>query len=105
MNGHLAASLVISGALAAGYAVAALFFFSFWRDTRDRLFGFFAGAFVLLALQRIVLAWASVNQRNTTASYSMRLAAFLLILIAILDKNRAASRPEARPSSDGAAAN
>jgi hypothetical protein len=89
MTTRVAAILLISGALTAAYLVAALFFLSFWRDTRDRLFGFFAGAFMLLALQRIALAWAMANQWDTTAYYILRLAAFVLILIAILDKNRA----------------
>jgi len=93
MTTHVAMILMISGALAAGYLVAALFFLSFWRETRERLFAFFAGAFVLLALQRVALAWAMVSQRDTTGYYALRLAAFVLILIAILDKNRAGSRP------------
>lgn len=89
MTTHLATVLVISGALAAGYLIAALFFLSFWRETHDRLFGFFAGAFALLALQRLALDWAMVHARDTTADYVLRLAAFVLILIAIIDKNRA----------------
>jgi hypothetical protein len=92
MSGHLATMLVISGALAAGYLVAALFFLSFWRETRDRLFGFFSSAFALLALQRIALAWAMVSQRDTTLYYILRLAAFVLILTGILEKNRAGER-------------
>jgi hypothetical protein len=89
MNTNLAAVLVLAGALVGGYLIATLFFLAFWRDTRDRLFGFFAGAFALLALQRLALAWAVVAQRDTTVYYMLRLAAFLLILVAILDKNRA----------------
>jgi len=88
MTTHLAAMFFVSGALAAGYGVAALFFFTFWRDTRDRLFGFFAAAFFLLALQRMALAWALIDQRDTSMYYVLRLAAFVLILIAIIDKNR-----------------
>ncbi|HEY4219076.1 MAG TPA: DUF5985 family protein [Gemmatimonadaceae bacterium] len=81
-------TLILSGMLVAGYAVAALFFLSFRRDTGDRLFGFFALAFALLALQRLALAWALVTQRNTTIYYVLRLTAFVLILVAIVDKNR-----------------
>jgi len=87
--GHMAAIFIISGALVAGYLSAALIFLRFRRDTRDRLFGFFAGAFALLALQRLALAWAMVTQRDTTLFYVLRLAAFALMLVAILDKNRA----------------
>ena len=92
MTTHVAAMLFLSGALCAGYALAALFFLRFWRDTRDRLFGFFAAAFISLALQRLALSWALVSQRDTTAYYMLRLAAFVLILIAIIDKNRTATR-------------
>jgi hypothetical protein len=88
MTTHVAAMLLLSGALTAGYTVAALFFLRFWRDTRDRLFGFFAAAFVFLALQRLALALALVSTRDTTGYYILRLAAFVLILVAIVDKNR-----------------
>jgi hypothetical protein len=82
---------LITGALAAGYAVAALFFLKFWRQTRDRLFACFAAAFAILALQRIALYAVSDTGADTTWLYAARLAAFLLILWAIVDKNRAAS--------------
>ncbi len=73
-----------SGVLVTGYAVAGLFFLRFWRQSRDRLFGFFASAFFLLALQRILIA----TSEPTTAVYAVRLLAFVLILWAIIDKNR-----------------
>jgi len=92
MNAPVATVLVLAGALTAGSLVAALFFLRFWRETRDRLFAFFAGAFALLALQRVALTWAIVSQRDTTASYVLRLAAFVVLLIGILDKNRATAR-------------
>jgi membrane-associated PAP2 superfamily phosphatase len=92
MNTHDATLLFLAGALSAGYLVAALFFLSFWRDTRDRLFCFFAGAFALLSLQRVALTWAMVTDRDTTIYYMLRLAAFVLFLIGILDKNRATER-------------
>lgn len=93
MTAHVATLLVLAGVLVASYLVAALFFLSFWRDTRDRLFGFFAAAFVLLALQRVALAWAMVNRHDTTACYVLRLAAFLVLLSGIVDKNRATRQP------------
>jgi len=40
----------VSGLIAMGFAVAGLFFLSFWRRTRDTLFVAFAVAFWLLAL-------------------------------------------------------
>jgi hypothetical protein len=80
---------LVSGAMVMGYLVAGLFFLRFWRDTRDRLFAIFAGAFWLLAVQRAVLTVA-VRQggEGSVGIYGLRLLAFLLILYAIIDKNR-----------------
>lgn len=85
-----AQSLVIAGALAMGYAIAGLFFLRFWKRTRDRLFAIFASAFWLLAAQRVGLAAAAYHNYDTTWLYALRLMAFVLILVAIVDKNRAA---------------
>ncbi len=89
MTGQSATIIFVSGLLTAGYVVAALFFLRFWRGTRDRLFALFAAAFGLLALQRVALAVALVTGHRTTEYYLLRLAAFVLILLAIFDKNRA----------------
>jgi hypothetical protein len=78
----------LSGMLAAGYLVAAAFFFRFWRQTRDRLFAFFSAAFAILAIQRTLLIDEFALFENQTWSYLLRLFAFLLILYAIVDKNR-----------------
>jgi Family of unknown function (DUF5985) len=83
-----ALSALVSGALVAGYAVAGLFFLRFWRETRDRLFGIFAVAFWLLAAQRLALALADDPNGEQVLLYGIRLLAFVLILIAIVDKNR-----------------
>lgn len=85
-------SLIISGALVMGYSVAATFFFRFWRQTADRLFAMFAAAFLILAAQRLALAVTSDFQDHSTALYAMRLLAFLIIIAAIIDKNRTAAR-------------
>lgn len=81
--------LLVSGALAMGYAVAASFFFQFWRQTADRLFAFFSASFAILALQRVALALTDDVEANSVWFYGMRLLAFLLILAAILEKNKA----------------
>jgi hypothetical protein len=73
----------LSGAIAMGFAIAGLFFLRFWRDSRDRLFAWFAGAFFLLALQ------GSLTMATMAPPvYVLRLIAFVLILWAILEKNR-----------------
>jgi len=79
-----AAVLVMSGVLVMGYAVAALFFLRFWRQSGDRLFAFFALTFALLAVQRALLPFVA----NVELLYAVRLAAFLLIGVAIVEKNR-----------------
>jgi hypothetical protein len=81
----------VSGFLVLGYLVAALFFLRFWRQTSDRLFAYFAASFTLLALQRVALS-VSIGGRSpddTIWYYALRLLAFVLILVAIVDKNRA----------------
>jgi hypothetical protein len=80
--------LFVSGMLVMSYAIAALFFARFWRDTHDRLFAWFACAFALLAAQRAGLVLAALHGSDTTIYYVLRLVAFLLILAAIGDKNR-----------------
>lgn len=85
---------LIPGAIVMGYAVAGLFFLRFWRQTRDRLFLIFAIAFWLLGVQRLALALTAQMVESQTGLYLVRLFAFLLILLAIVDKNRGKGRPE-----------
>ncbi|HET7229047.1 MAG TPA: DUF5985 family protein [Longimicrobium sp.] len=81
---------VVSGAMVMAYLTAGLFFFRFWRETRDRLFLAFGTAFCLLALQRGALSLLVQADGDAAAVwlYAIRLLAFLLILAAIIDKNR-----------------
>jgi hypothetical protein len=85
--------LLVSGAIAMGYAVAGLFFLRFWRETHDRLFLIFAGAFWVLGLQRLALVFSRDMIEDHTGLYLVRLLAFLLILGAIVDKNRSTPQP------------
>ena len=86
------ATLFVSGMLAAGYLVAGVYFLKFWKQTGDRLFGYFAAAFGLLVVQRFALTLASDLVATTAWYYVVRLLAFGLIVVAIVDKNRSASR-------------
>jgi uncharacterized protein DUF5985 len=79
----------IAGALMAGYFVVALFFLRFYRETGDRLFAIFASAFFLMAVQRLALFY--YGELAGAWVYGLRLVAFLLILFAIIDKNRSAT--------------
>lgn len=80
----------LSGAVAFGFFVCALFFLRFWRRTRDQLFLAFALAFALLGTGQTVLALANIPTEERGSIYLIRLAAFALILLAILWKNRGA---------------
>jgi len=78
----------ISGAIVMGYGVVGLFFLRFWRETRDRLFLIFSIAFFILGIQRVLLGLTREMMESATGLYLLRLFAFLLILLAIVDKNR-----------------
>ncbi len=82
----LSAASFISGALTMGYAVAALYFFRFYRDSRDVLFFYFGAAFSLLACARGLLGVVYPAE----ILYVLRLVAFVLIIVAIVVKNRQA---------------
>jgi membrane-associated PAP2 superfamily phosphatase len=80
----------LGGAVSMGFLIAALFFVRFWRSTRDRLFLYFASAFVVLMGERIIRELLAIKNEWVPLIYLLRLAAFILILIAIVDKNRRA---------------
>jgi membrane-associated PAP2 superfamily phosphatase len=80
----------LSGALALGFAVCALFFLRFWRRTREELFLAFALAFLLLGIGQTVLDLANIPTEERSSLYLLRLLAFLLILAAIYRKNHEA---------------
>jgi hypothetical protein len=73
---------------ATGAWVAGLFFFRFWRETHDRLFQLFGAAFWLLATSWLLLGLFSPTEEARPYIYAIRLVAFMLIIAAILDKNR-----------------
>jgi hypothetical protein len=81
----------LSGAVTLGFLVALLFFFRFWRRTGDSLFAAFAAAFGLLGLNQALLVLADIPAEERSWLYLLRLAAFLLIIVAIAQKNRTRS--------------
>jgi hypothetical protein len=82
----------LGGAVAMGFAVAALMFLKFWRRTRVGLFLAFAGAFLLLGVNQALLTLSRIPLEERSWLYLVRLAAFLLILAALWWQNRR-SRP------------
>jgi hypothetical protein len=77
----------LAGAITLGYAVLGLFFLRFWRRTRDSLFASFAIAFFLLALNVVAATLAGPDEFHHAYIYLLRLAAFGLIIAAIIAKN------------------
>ena len=81
----------LCGALAVCAWVAGLFFLRYWRLARDRFFVFFTAAFWIMAINWTFLAAVHPLHEARHYVYLLRLFAFLLILVAIVDKNRHSS--------------
>ena len=75
------------GMITGGYLIAGLFFLKFWKRSDDALFVAFAMAFWLLALNQFLLVAAGVPREEQSWIYLLRLAAFVLIAVAIVHKN------------------
>ncbi len=85
---HLRLDLFLIGYIAAASAAVSLFFLRFWKETRDFLFMAFA---IFFAVQGVASAFAvSVENPNMVIDwlYVLRLLAVLLVVTAILRKNR-----------------
>ena len=80
----------LSGAIAAGFVVAGLYFLRSWKRTREGLFLAFAAAFWLLGLAQGLITFADIPLEERSWLFLLRLAAFALILASIWKKNRRA---------------
>ena len=80
-------AVAASSATAMGSLVAGLFFLRYWRDTRDRLFAWFAAAFFLMAVNRVGLVVVGEALEVSTLLYLVRMTAFLLIIAGVVEKN------------------
>jgi hypothetical protein len=82
------------GVLAMAGLVAALFFLRYWRSTRERLFAFFALAFLCMAVNWTVLAIVDhpVDEARQAHAFVIRLVAFVILIVGIIDKNRRSGR-------------
>lgn len=78
----------LHGAVSLGCAVLATFFLRFWRQSHDRLFLFFAVAFFVLAADYAMLGLNAGATEWRLPVFIVRVTAFLIILVGILDKNR-----------------
>jgi len=83
---------VLLGMVAMASLTAMLFFLKFWRQTRDPLFLFFALAFGLDAVIRLLLGLTEVSAEMEPFFYLARLVSFALIIVAIIRKNNPGRR-------------
>jgi hypothetical protein len=81
-EGFLLGVIVISS------LVAGAFFLKFWRKTRDLLFLGFAAAFMIEGVNRMAFLFLAEPNEGTPIIYTVRLFSYLLILAAIVHKNR-----------------
>jgi len=84
MNGNI---ILWSMTAMAAFGVA-VFFLRFWRQTSDRLFFLMSVAFALLCGNATLLATLNPAHESRHLVYLLRMAAFLVIIAAIVDKNR-----------------
>lgn len=75
------------GALAALILVAAVFFFRFWRESRDFLFLAFGASLLIKSANTIAIAVLQRPNEGTLWNYVVGLSSTLLIVIAIIHKN------------------
>jgi heme A synthase len=87
---------ILAGMVTMGFLIAALFFVRFWRRTGDPLFATFAVAFVLLAVNQALIGVSNVPNEGHSWLYLPRLAAFALLIAAIVWKNMDNARSSKR---------
>jgi hypothetical protein len=76
-----------AGAITLGMLFVGLFFLKFWRRTSDSLFLAFAAAFGLLAVNAAAPVLLNIPSEDRAGVFLLRLAAFLLIIWAVMRKN------------------
>ena len=79
--------LMLLGAIVMASLTAALFFLRFWKHTRDRFFLYFAMSFGIEGVNRAVLALTGNPNEDRPFFYLVRLFSFVLIVLAIAEKN------------------
>lgn len=78
----------LHGATAMNCAVIGAYFLRFWQQSHDRLFLWFACAFLLLGVERAVIGLVASATEGREFVYLLRLLAFGLIIGGIVEKNR-----------------
>lgn len=76
------------GVIVTASLTAAGFFWRFYRQTRDNLFLALAAAFAIEGINRMAFLLVDKPSEGSPIIYLVRLVAFLLLLGAIIAKNR-----------------
>lgn len=85
------------GLLTMASAVSSLLFLRYGKVTRDRIFLFFSAAFLAMTFNWFGLAIIEPDNEHRHVAYLLRLLAFVLILVGIIDKNVRAARAADQP--------
>ena len=91
----------LAGAVVALCGVSSLYFWRFHRQTGERFFGLFAFAFAILALSYLFQAAGDSASEFRPHVFLIRLAAFGLIIAAIVENNRRAAMPRQHAGRSG----
>jgi len=81
-------TLILLGAVAMANCAILLFFIRFWRTTRDKFFLIFGTAFLVDAVERVLVGIIPHSDEQDPLFYLIRLFAFAIILYAVIYKNR-----------------
>jgi len=84
----------LTGVVTAGFLIAAVFFFRFWKTTQDTFFAILGIAFVLFAANQAAVVLLEVSHEEQSWIYVLRLVGFALLLVAIALKNIPGRRSE-----------
>lgn len=84
----------LSGAITAQFFIAALFFLRYAKKTTDNFFRCFGAAFTILGVERITWVITGSASELQPIVYLFRLSAFVLIIAAVLLKNRGSAAGE-----------
>lgn len=93
-------AIFFAGIACAAFGASGVFFFKFWRASRDPFFFYFTIACWLLAIERCaILALDRAPKAPEIGSesgiwvYLIRLVAFVVILIGVIQKNKRGRAP------------
>ena len=84
----MAMNQFLLGCLTTVCLTIAVFFLKFFRESKDRLFAYFAAAFAVLAVDWFAQAFLIPRHERQHFLFLIRLVAFLLIIAGVVDKNR-----------------